>query len=53
MVVWKVPAQVPGSTHDFKYRLLKEGILEQDDDGKISCSFSVIHFDFELKKEVA
>ena len=21
VVVWKVPAQVPGSTHDFKYRL--------------------------------
>ena len=20
-IVWKVPAQVPGSTHDFKYRL--------------------------------
>jgi len=39
--------------HDDCQVLLKEGILEQDDDGKISCPFSVIHFDFELKNEVA
>ena len=38
--------------HDDCQVLLKEGILEKDDDGKISCPFSVIHFDFELKKEV-
>ncbi len=39
--------------HDDLQILLEEGILEQDDNSKISCPYSVIHFDFELKKQVA
>jgi predicted transcriptional regulator len=39
--------------HDDLQVLLSEGILEQDEKGKISCPFDVIHFDFELKKRVA
>lgn len=39
--------------HDDLKVLLNEGILEKNERGKISCPFDVIHFDFELKKQVA